>query len=120
MAGQVHASWSQRGRVRSEAAFAKLADIAPLPASSGVTVRHRLSPMEEREVTRALDTIVLVRLRQSPPTKALRRPPLRRRQVRQRSERCLERYGARHPFPQLEGRGPASVNRPGPPGGSIP
>ncbi|HEX8093351.1 IS110 family transposase [Jatrophihabitans sp.] len=36
-------AYSHRGRVRSEAAFAALGGIAPLPASSGNTSRHRLS-----------------------------------------------------------------------------
>lgn len=35
-------SWSHHGRVRSEAAFAALAGVSPVPASSGRTVRHRL------------------------------------------------------------------------------
>lgn len=36
-------AWSHPGRVRSEAAFASLAGVNPLPASSGNTVRHRLN-----------------------------------------------------------------------------
>jgi transposase len=34
-AAQLLVSWSHRGRVRSEAAFARLAGVAPIPASSG-------------------------------------------------------------------------------------
>ncbi|MGP5612614.1 transposase, partial [Brachybacterium alimentarium] len=34
-------SWSPLGRIRSEAAFARLAGASPIPASSGNTVRHR-------------------------------------------------------------------------------
>ena len=41
-AAQVLISWSHRGRLRSEAAFAMLAGVAPIPASSGRVVRHRL------------------------------------------------------------------------------
>lgn len=41
-AAQILVSWSHRGRLRSEAAFARLAGAAPIPASSGKTVRHRL------------------------------------------------------------------------------
>lgn len=36
-------TWSHHGRVRSEAAFASLAGVSPIPASSGNTVRHRLN-----------------------------------------------------------------------------
>jgi transposase len=41
-AAQVLVSWSHPGRVRSEAAFAMLAGVAPLEASSGRVSRHRL------------------------------------------------------------------------------
>jgi transposase len=42
VAAQLLVSWSHRGRVRSEAAFAVLAGVAPLEASSGQRTRHRL------------------------------------------------------------------------------
>lgn len=41
-AAVVLTAWSHPGRVRSEAAFAALAGVNPIPASSGNTVRHRL------------------------------------------------------------------------------
>jgi transposase len=40
VAAQLIVAWSHRGRLRSEAAFARLAGVAPVPASSGQTVRH--------------------------------------------------------------------------------
>jgi transposase len=40
-AAQLLISWSHRGRFRSEAAFAMLAGVAPVQASSGQVVRHR-------------------------------------------------------------------------------
>jgi transposase len=43
-AAQVLISWSHHGRFRSEAAFARLAGAAPIPASSGRVRRHRLDP----------------------------------------------------------------------------
>ena len=43
VAAQLIISWSHHGRLRSEAAFARLAGAAPIPASSGQTTRHRLS-----------------------------------------------------------------------------
>jgi len=42
-AAQLLISWSHPGRLRSEAAFAMLAGAAPVPASSGQVVRHRLN-----------------------------------------------------------------------------
>ncbi|AEV71238.1 transposase IS116/IS110/IS902 family [Mycolicibacterium rhodesiae NBB3] len=48
-------------RLRSEAAFAMLAGVAPIPASSGKTSRHRLSRGGDRAANNALHRIVLVR-----------------------------------------------------------
>src|SRR4029079_16365808 len=42
-AAQPIVSWSPPGRCRSEAAFAALAGVNPIPASSGKTIRHRLN-----------------------------------------------------------------------------
>ena len=64
VAGQVITSWSHHGRIRSEAAFAKLGGAAPIQASSGTITRHRLNRSGDRQLNRALHTIVLVRMRQ--------------------------------------------------------
>ena len=58
---QLIVTWSHTDRVRSEAAFARLAGVAPLPASSGQTIRHRLSRGGDRQLNRALHTVVLHR-----------------------------------------------------------
>ena len=42
-AAQVYIAWSHPGRCRNEAAFARLAGVAPLEASSGQRTRHRLT-----------------------------------------------------------------------------
>jgi len=60
---QLLVSWSHRGRVRNEAAFASLAGVAPLEASSGQRTRHRLSRMGDRNLNRALHTVAITRLR---------------------------------------------------------
>lgn len=49
--------------MRSESAFAHLAGVAPIPASSGRTHRHRLKRGVDRAANNALHTIVLVRMR---------------------------------------------------------
>lgn len=41
VAAQLIIAWSHPGRLRSEACFARLAGVAPIPASSGHTQRHR-------------------------------------------------------------------------------
>ncbi|WP_406079111.1 transposase [Micromonospora sp. NBC_00858] len=63
VAAQLLVSWSHRGRVRSEAAFATLAGAAPLEASSGQRTRHRLNRGGDRDLNRALHTIAITRLR---------------------------------------------------------
>ena len=57
-------------RMRSEAAFAMLCGVAPLPASSGKTNRHRLNRGGDRQANATLYRIVLCRLRWDPRTKA--------------------------------------------------
>jgi len=42
-AAQLVVSWSHPGRFRSEAAFASLAGVCPIEASSGRITRHRLT-----------------------------------------------------------------------------
>ena len=63
VAAQILVSWSHRGRVRSEAAFASLAGVAPLEASSGQRTRHRLNRGGDRDLNRAPHTVAITRLR---------------------------------------------------------
>lgn len=95
-------AYSHRGRVRSEAAFASLAGVAPLPASSGNTDRHRLSRAGDRQLNRALDVIVRTRMSFDWETRdyVLRRTAEGRtsREIR----RSLKRYVCRSVFRQLE------------------
>ena len=51
-AAQLLLSWSHPGRVRSEAAFARLAGCAPIPACSGQTIRYRLDRSGDRQLNR--------------------------------------------------------------------
>jgi transposase len=57
-------------RLRGEAAFARLCGVAPLPASSGKTVRHRLNRGGNRDANRARYLVVIRRLRWHAPTRA--------------------------------------------------
>ena len=101
-AAQVLLSWSHRGRFRSEAAFARLAGAAPIPASSGRVLRHRLDPGGHRQLNRALHTIVVSRRKHHPATIAY----VARRRAEGKSVRdtirCIKRYLARHLFRMLE------------------
>jgi transposase len=55
-------------RIRNEAAFAHLTGVAPIPASSGQTRRHRLNRGGDRQANSALYRIVIVRMRYHQPT----------------------------------------------------
>jgi transposase len=66
---QLLISWLHPGRLRSEAAFAMLAGVAPIPASSGQVVRYRLNRGGDRQLNRALRTIVMIRGAWHEPTK---------------------------------------------------
>lgn len=57
------ATWSHPGRVRSGAAFASLAGVNPIPASSGNTVRHWTNRGGDRRLNGALDMAVRIRIR---------------------------------------------------------
>lgn len=70
VAAQLLISWSHRGRVRSEAAFASLAGVAPIEASSGQRSRHRLNRGGDRTLNRALHTVAITRMRCHPETRA--------------------------------------------------
>ncbi|NMM23834.1 MAG: IS110 family transposase [Phycicoccus sp.] len=89
------AAWSHDGRMHSEAAFASLAGVSPIPASSGNKVRHRLNRGGDRRLNKALYMAVIVRMTHDAETKAYvdRRVAegLTRREIR----RVLKRYLAR-------------------------
>src|SRR5438045_1886832 len=94
------------GRLRSEAAWAHLCAAAPIPASSGKTVRHRLNPGGDRSANHALWRIVITRMSSHPPTRAY--VDRRSKEGLSKTEiiRCLKRYVAREVYPHL--RPPAS------------
>ena len=60
-------------RLRSEAAWAHLCGVAPIPASSGKITRHRLNPGGNREANHALWRIVITRMSSHAPTRAAMR-----------------------------------------------
>jgi transposase len=64
------AAWSHPGRVRSEAGFASLAGVNPIPASSGNTVRHRINRGGDRRLNRALHMAAVTRIRMDPRTRS--------------------------------------------------
>jgi transposase len=102
LAAQVVLAWSHHGRIISEAAFARLAGAAPIPASSGQTVRYRLDRSGDRKLNRTLHQIILTRRRTHAPTIAYIDRRTQQGKSRREATRCLKRYLARSLYRLLE------------------
>ncbi|MET9377557.1 transposase [Streptomyces sp. NPDC002992] len=101
-AAQILISWSHSGRFRSEAAFAAFAGVAPIPASSGLTNRHRINRSGDRQLNRALHTITLIRIRLDPVTRAYVARRISEGKTARDAQRCLKRAICRQLFKLLE------------------
>jgi transposase len=101
-AAYIYIAWSHPGRCRSEAAFANLAGVAPIEASSGKTARHRLNRGGDRQLNRALHTVALTRARADQTTKTYIERRLTDGKSPREARRCLKRYLARHFYRLLE------------------
>jgi transposase len=88
-------------RIHSESAFAHLCGVAPIPASSGKTNRHRLNRGGDRQANHALWRIALVRLRYDPATIAYRQRRAKEQKSNKEIVRCLKRYIAREVYSAL-------------------
>jgi transposase len=82
-------------RLRSEAAYAHLCGVAPIPVSSGRTNRHRLNRAGDRAANSALYTIALCRMRSEPRTRAYIQRRTQQGLSKKDILRCLKRYIAR-------------------------
>lgn len=102
VAATVLCAWSHPGRCRNDAAFANLAGVAPIPASSGLTTRYRLNRCGDRQLNRALHVIALSRLRYDPATRAYAERRRAEGRTDREIKRCLKRYISRQLYRQLE------------------
>ena len=100
------AAGSNPERLQSEAAFASLCGVSPIPASSGKTNRHRLNRGGDRQANAALYRIVVVRLRHDRRTNAYMQRRTGEGMSKAEVIRCLKRYVAREVF-----SGPSELNR---------
>ena len=91
----------------NEAQFAALTGVAPVPASSGKTSRHRLSRGGDRQANCALHHIVLVRMNTDPRTKDYVTKRTEEGKSKREIMRCLKRYVAREIYRQLTNPVPA-------------
>jgi len=109
VAAQLIVTWSHRDRVRSEAAFARLAGVAPLPASSGQTIRHRLSRGGDRQLNRALHTVILHRRQHDPATRDYIARRITEGKSARDATRILKRYLARHLYRVMQSATPLTT-----------
>lgn len=101
-AAHILAAYSHHGRVRSEAAFARLAGVAPIPASSGNTHRHRLHRGGDRALNSALWRIAFHRYHHDPATINYVTKRTTTGSTRTEILRSLKRYLARSIYRQLQ------------------
>lgn len=102
VAATVLTAWSHPGRCRNDAAFAMLAGAAPIPASSGKTVRYRLNRCGDRQLNRALHTVALTRLQRDDRTRAYADRRRSQGKTDREIKRCLKRYISRELYRRLE------------------
>ena len=89
-------------RLRTEATFARLCGVAPIPATSGKTQhRHRLHRGGDRQANSALWHIALTRMASDADTRAYVQRRTKEGLSKREVMRCLKRYIARELFPDL-------------------
>lgn len=105
-AAKVLVAWSHHNRVHSEAAFASLAGVNPVPASSGNTIRYRLNRGGDRALNSALHMAAITRMTHDPETRDYvekrRAENLTDKEIR----RCIKRYLARRVYRTLNAQNP--------------
>lgn len=91
-------------RLHSEASFAALCGVSPVPASSGKTTRHRLNRGGDRAANSALHIIAISRLRTDPKTKTYVAKRIAEGHSKLEAIRCIKRYIAREVFSLISQR----------------
>jgi len=82
-------------RFPTDAHFARQAGVAPIPASSGEVVRHRLHRGGDRRLNSALYMIAITKARIDPQTKAYLERKRAEGKTKREALRCLKRHIAR-------------------------
>jgi transposase len=88
-------------RFKHEAAFARCNGTAPVPASSGKTVRHRLSRGGDRQANNAIHTIALSCAKHQPETRAYLDRRISEGKTKREAMRALKRHISRDLFKRL-------------------
>ena len=89
------------GRIRSEAAWAHLCGVAPIPAPSGQVTRWRLDRGGDRQANAALYVIVIARMSADKAIKAYVERRLAEGRTKLEVIRALKRYVAREVYHYL-------------------
>ena len=103
-------------RFPTDGHFARHAGTAPIPASSGNTVRHRLHRGGDRQLNRAIHIIALSRARTDPETRAYLDRKHTEGKTKLEAIRCLKRHLARRIWrllysPENQAARPVLINR---------
>ena len=102
-AAQFYLSWSHPGRCHSEAAFARLGGVSPVPATSGQNqTRHRLNRGGDRQLNRALYLVAVTKQRCDPATRAYIARRVAEGKTEREAIRCIKRFLARRVWRLLE------------------
>lgn len=88
-------------RLSGEAAFARCNATAPKPASSGQTIRHRLSRGGDRQANNALHTIARIRARHNEQTRAYLDRRISEGKTPREAMRALKRHLSRSLYKRL-------------------
>ena len=89
-------------RFATPAKLARAAGVAPIPASSGNTQRHRLDQGGNRQINAALHRVIVTRARCHQPTRDYIERRRREGKSTREAIRCLKRYLARHVWRLLQ------------------
>ena len=100
-AGQLLVSTANPQRIRSEPAFAALAGVSPVEASSGPIKRHRLNRRGDRQLNWALHMSALNRIRYHHETRAYYQRQLDRGKTKREAIRIVKRALARRLYRTL-------------------
>ena len=104
-AAVVLTAWSHPGRIRNDAAFAKLGGVSPLEVASGNRHEHRLNRTGDRQLNKALHTIASSRMRYDDRTRDYYARRTAQGLSKRRIRRCLKRYIAREIYRHLAATG---------------
>jgi hypothetical protein len=88
-------------RFKNEGAFARCNGTAPIPASSGKTVRYRLNPGGDRQANNAIHTIAIIRAKHQPETRAYLERRIQEGKTKREALRSLKRHISRELYHRL-------------------